>query len=340
MGFVVLTTVQSPTPSVQALAAAGGRAGFTLLAVGDRKTPAASWPEGAELFTIEQQLDSPLRLAGLLPENHYARKNLGYLAAIARGARSIFDTDDDNAPLGSWGPREQRTQARACPSTGWVNVYRYFSTESIWPRGFPLDRVRAVAAPTDVQDTITVDAPIQQSLVDGSPDVDAVWRLVLGRPFVFDRAPSVWLPPGAWCPFNSQATWWFPEAYPLLYLPSFVSFRMTDIWRSLVAQRCLWELGQGLVFHSPDMFQERNAHDLLRDFELELPGYLGNGRISSLLERTTLAGGLGAVGANLHRCYAALVGAGLVPQAEMPVAEAWLSDLEISQSVTRPNLSS
>ena len=38
----------------------------------------------------------------------------------------------------------------------------------------------------------------------------------------------------------------------LMYLPSTCTFRMTDIWRSLIAQRCLWELGQGVVFHAAD----------------------------------------------------------------------------------------
>jgi len=32
----------------------------------------------------------------------------------------------------------------------------------------------------------------------------------------------------------------------LMYLPIKASFRMTDIYRSFVAQRCLWELGEGV----------------------------------------------------------------------------------------------
>ena len=79
-------------------------------------------------------------------------------------------------------------------------------------------------------------------------------------------ATEVWLGPETWCPFNSQSTWWFPVAYPLMYLPSRVSFRMTDIWRGFVAQRCLWELGKGIVFHAAEVVQRRNPHALLRDF--------------------------------------------------------------------------
>lgn len=112
-----------------------------------------------------------------------------------------------------------------------------------------------------------------------------------------------------------------------LYLPSFVSFRMTDIWRSFIAQRCLWALGHGVVFHSAEMFQDRNPHNLLRDFEQEVPGYLNNQKIREVLESTSLQPGVDEVGGNLHRCYAALIKTGFIPEIEMPLVEAWLADI-------------
>jgi hypothetical protein len=76
------------------------------------------------------------------------------------------------------------------------------------------------------------------------------------------------------------------------------------------------------------MFQDRNSHNLLRDFEQEVPGYLGNGRLCEVLERTELRSGESQVGLNLHRCYLALISAGFVPAAELRLVEAWLVDLE------------
>jgi hypothetical protein len=157
--------------------------------------------------------------------------------------------------------------------------------------------------------------------------VDAVWRLVLDRSFDFDSKPGVWLPPRSYCPFNSQTTWWWPDAYPLMYLPSFCSFRMTDIWRSFIAQRCLWELGAGLVFHGPEAYQSRNEHNLLRDFKDEVPGYLANEQICELLNQCMLLPGRENAGANLHTCYQKLVAAGIFPPAEMPLVQAWLEDV-------------
>src|SRR5262249_28696429 len=144
--------------------------------------------------------------------------------------------------------------------------------------------------------------------------------------------PSVWLPPGTWCPFNSQSTWWWPEAYPLLYLPSFCSFRMTDIWRSFVAQRCLWELGHGLVFHAPEVFQDRNTHNLMRDFKDEVPGYLQNDAIIARLSTLSLAVGRDAVGENLIRCYEALVAGGFIPTEELPLVRGWVEDIRTASS--------
>lgn len=328
MKCVVVTTIQGPTPSMTALSQAAQGVGMPLLVIGDRKTPEVAWPSGARFFSLADQRSSEFRLAPLLPENHYTRKNFGYLAAISEGARAIFDTDDDNAPTQDWRPREEFISAVVIEQQGWVNAYRWFSAEFIWPRGLPLEHAKsaidATAAPTS---PLPLRASIQQGLVNGSPDVDAIWRLLYERDVRFEMAESIALRPGAWCPFNSQSTWWFPRAYPLLYLPSQVSFRMTDIWRSFVAQRCLWELDEGVVFHAPDMVQDRNPHDLLKDFEQEIPGYLGNERIRRALEGAQLKSSDDAVAGNLHSCYEALVRAGLVPAGELGLVEAWLSDV-------------
>ena len=325
----VVTSIQSPTASLRALASATIHAGMGLVVIGDRKSPSQFALEGARFWPIAEQERLDFDLVRRLPENHYARKNVGYLLAVRARATAIFDTDDDNAPLASWRAREEWVSACAVSARGWINAYSYFTGAHIWPRGLPLDCISG-NRPVDAArgHAISARAPVQQGLANGSPDVDAIWRLVMAREFAFEEGESIRLGPGAWCPFNSQSTWWFPIAFPLLYLPSHVSFRMTDIWRSFVAQRCLWELDLGIVFHGPEMFQDRNVHNVLHDFEQEVQGYLGNGRLCEVLERTPLRDGQSQVGPNLHRCYSALVSAGFVPAAELALVEAWLGDLE------------
>lgn len=317
-------------------------------------------------LNIEAQVGTRFRLAKLLPTKHYARKNIGYLQAISSGASCIYETDDDNAPLESWALRSEYVEptvilkhadsdadngsrirensvntaagsltTSATPTAAnsqhpsWVNVYRHFSDENIWPRGLPLDRIHAkLEVATDFSPVAkpdgTIWAPIQQGLADGSPDVDAIWRLVLDHEFTFNRSESAMLPAGQWCPFNTQTTWWWPVVYPLLYVPSYCSFRMCDIWKSFVAQRCLWELGTGVVFHAAEVWQERNIHNLMRDFNDEVPGYQQNHRIAEILEATSLQSGIENVTANLKTCYAALIHHEIFPAKEMELVEAWI----------------
>jgi hypothetical protein len=333
----VVTTVQPPTACLRELAQRMTSASAGLVVVGDRKGPVDFQLDGSEFIPLARQRELPFRLAAILPTGHYARKNLGYLLAISRGAACIYETDDDNSPNAHWATRGVVTRAQPVAPRPWMNVYRAFTHDHIWPRGFPLDRVTDPAVGTHEPATpqIEVHAPIQQGLADGAPDVDAVWRLVLDRPFTFRRSPSVWLPPGTWCPFNSQSTWWWPEAYPLLYLPSHCPFRMTDIWRSFVAQRCLWELGHGVVFHAPEVVQDRNPHDFLRDFKDEIPGYLRNHEIVARLSQLSLTPGRGAVGGNLIRCYEALVDGGDFPSEELPLVRAWVEDIGAASGHSR-----
>jgi hypothetical protein len=208
-----------------------------------------------------------------------------------------------------------------------VNVYALFSSEVIWPRGLPLDEIRKPQPDPGSLTEAGIWCPIQQGLVDGDPDVDAVYRLLFPLPGEFRAGFSVALKPGAWCPFNSQNTTWFPEAYPLMYLPSFCTFRMTDIWRSFVAQRIAWVNDWPLLFHEADLYQERNAHNLMKDFQDEVPGYLNNRRICETLDRVSLSPGPDRLSENLLICYEALVRTGALDKAEISLVQAWTDDL-------------
>lgn len=323
----VVTTIQPPTAQLRRLAQTVTRQRGVLIVVGDRQGPECCELVATDFLSYAQQRRLHGRLAPQLPAGHYARKNLGYLQAMQRRVPVIFETDDDNEPNRHWAVRTRTVQAQPLAPAPWVNVYSAFRAgpAPLWPRGLPLDAVRgrprAAGKPRRCQ------APVQQELTDGDPDVDALWRLLYGGRLRFAQRTSVWLAPGTACPFNSQATWWWPEAWPLLYLPSHCSFRLTDIWRGFVAQRCLWALGRGLVYHPPRMQQRRNAHDLHKDLQDELPGYQLHGLLMQGLRQLPLAPGQHQVGPNLLACYQWLVAAGMLPRAELALVRAWLADL-------------
>jgi hypothetical protein len=103
---------------------------------------------------------------------------------------------------------------------------------------------------------------------------------------------------------------------------------MTDIWRSFVAQICLYQLGKYIAFREPTMFQVRNEHSFIRDFEDEIPGYLNNAKIMEILSSLDLSNKPYETGKNLRLCYESLVAAGIMPEDELQLIDLWLRDLD------------
>lgn len=321
---LVVTSIAGPNEILTKLARGCQEHGYRFIVIGDVASPKDFKLEGCEFFSLEDQYQTGLKLATLAPTRHYARKNLGYLLAQRAGAQVILETDDDNIPEESFWQSRVRTQSAQVVSTrGWVNVYRYFSEAMLWPRGFPLEHVQDDLTPRASLKTADVDCPIQQGLVNENPDVDAIYRLVSSLPQSFASGDSLALAPGSWCPFNSQNTAWWRDAFPLLYLPAYCSFRMTDIWRSFVAQRIAWANDWSVLFHGANVWQERNEHNLMRDFRDEVPGYLHNKEIGDALGKLKLYSGIDRLGENLLVCYEQLVVMKLIDRRELELIEAW-----------------
>jgi hypothetical protein len=321
--FLVITTINSPSASLRRHAETAQ--GWDIVVVADKKTP-ASWDlPGTYFLSVDEQLASMGAFAAGLPFNHYGRKNLGYLYAIRNAAGVIAETDDDNEPLPSFLKDCGRfVKARRVAKTGWENIYTHFTAKRVWPRGFPLEFINAsFLGRSRLTEEIERDCPVQQFLANGDPDVDAVYRLTVQAPVTFD-SNRVSIAQGTYCPFNSQNTVWWPDAFPLLYLPSFVSFRMTDIWRSFVAQICLFALGKEIFFGPATVSQARNEHSLMRDFRDEIDGYMNNAKIMGILSGLPLSVRLEDTGKNMMACYEALVSNGIIPKEELALVELWM----------------
>ena len=323
---IVITTINYPTEGVRKLAR--NCPDWNLIVVGDKKTPNDWNYESVQYFGVQDQLEFDSAYAKECPLNHYARKNIGYLKAIGDGAKIIYETDDDNIPYDSFLVSVDRyVEGQPVQKQGWENIYTHFTDARIWPRGFPLEYVNeSLNNKTSLGDKSKFECHIQQFLADGDPDVDSIYRLTTEGEIKF-RSNTVILSDGIFCPFNSQNTLWWPEVYPLLYLPSFVSFRMTDIWRSFVAQICLYKLGKHIAFREATVFQDRNEHSLIRDFKDEVLGYINNVKIMEILNSLTLSDRPNQIGNNLRLCYEKLVEVDIVPQKELNLLELWLQDL-------------
>lgn len=337
---IVITTVLPPSPQVIEHCRRGLSDGTPVVVVADRKTPlrdyeslAAEFPN-LQLLSLERQHDLFPHLSSALPLDHYARKNVGYAYAIRHGCDAIFDTDDDNVPIAEWqhpqsGERCMRVAARGDATTTFFNVYGLYTSRPLWPRGFPLDRLRGGGGNCEVvEGDADARVAVWQGLVNGDPDVDAVARLTSqdgGDQFRFDdRAMRVVLERGVLCPINSQNTWWVDRsAFDLLFLPATTTFRTCDILRGYVAQQALWARGARAGFSHATALQARNPHDLMADFASELPLYLHAGKMNQVL--SDAARRYTGEPADLVAAYEALAKADLVNPRETAIAEAWLA---------------
>ena len=295
--------------------------------MGTQKPPVIFFLENCDFYPIERQIQLEFHLSEIIPKNNYARKNLGYLVSMEKGAKIILETDDDNYPLSSfWSKRNKSSLAYLLTEKSWVNVFRYFTNYNIWPRGFALEKIKEPLP--KLTKTQKVFCPIQCGLADSNPDVDAIYRFILPLPIKFDQRENIAIGKNTICPFNSQNTTWFQEVFPLLYLPSYCSFRMTDIWRSFVAQRVIWEYDWSVLFHNATVWQERNEHNLIKDFESEVSGYINNLRIMDSFLDLKLKKGIENISENMFICYEKLIDMKVIDKKEIQLLKAWFRDIK------------
>jgi hypothetical protein len=326
---LVVTSIAPPNRALRALAEGAETNRWPFYIIGDVSSPSDFSLPGAQFLSVEQQIETGFATAKACPTRHYARKNIGYLLSMRGGTAAIVETDDDNLPLPTfWKPREFQQRVRVARTGGWTNVYAYFSNQPIWPRGLPLDAIQRPLPEFQSLPEANVYCPIQQNFADGNPDVDAIYRMALPLPVSLRKGRSVAISADAWCPFNSQNTTWARDAFPLLYLPAFCSFRMTDIWRSFVAQRIASANGWPILFGESTVFQERNEHDLMRDFEDEIPGYRHNRKIGETLAAIDVKPGAAALYESLYLCYEQLVTGGFLDSRELDLVQAWIDDVK------------
>jgi hypothetical protein len=312
---IVITTINSTNPCLEAFSKLEG---WDLIIVGDKKSPKSYNLKATYLDVSEQEKLFP-KFSRQMPFNHYCRKNLGYLYAIKNGYDIIGESDDDNLPYKNWGKLPQAEVFSTITEPSYPNLYKEFTEQKIWPRGFPLDLV--LSNEPRVKKDLPAKVLVWQGLADGDTDVDAIYRLTIKQEVIFDKNKTVVLNANVLSPFNSQNTVWLKEAWPFLYLPHTVTFRYTDILRSFIAQFGIWNRGGVLGFMSPTASSiERNFHNLLRDFDDEVPMYNSFYKVIEALQSCHLTGRL----EDLSVMYEALAKNRIIEESELDSISEWL----------------
>lgn len=262
----------------------------------------------------------------LVPFDTYSRKNIGYIHC-AREQANAFETDDDNFLSDSieklLKPFEP-VESYSGRGNLFKNFYDLPADTALWARGYPL--VWREVEPT-LQSEGRIMPGVRQYLIDGNPDVDAIYRLV--RPHDHDLKVvndfdelSIY---NFTFPFNSQGTLWPKESLALAYIPTYTEFRMCDIWRGYVAQNILYKHKRSVVFDKACLYQARNEHDIAVDFYGEISGYKNGIDVI----RTLSSVKFDSYRNMMIESYSLLLKLGAIYDArELVLLEAYLADIE------------
>jgi len=321
---IVITSIFEPTEAVKRFAALKD---YSLIVVGDKKSPAGWKHENVIYISVDDQQAMDFELVKILPYNHYCRKMLGYLKAIETGAEVIVDTDDDNIPMADWSfPSFEGKSDLLSGTKGFINIYQLFTKKKIWPRGLPLNLISKNFELEKFVKEADVKVGIWQGLADEDPDVDAIYRLTSDEPCYFEKRAPVVLDKAIISPFNTQNTLIRKELFALMYLPTYVTFRFTDILRGLVAQPIMWLYDYHLGFTDATVVQKRNPHDYMKDFISEIPMFINAEKVIEIVSAAISASS--TIEDNLYNAYKALQKEDIVNDEELKTLKAWLSDLK------------
>jgi len=305
---------------------------FDIIIVGDLKTDHESYVNRKIIYIHPNtNLDDLILLRDKLPFNHYCRKNLGYLYAIKNNYDLIFDTDDDNCPLDNFNNWNNLIDTKIVQTPKLPNIYNLFTKDHIWPRGYPLELINKNEQITldKIDDDTIKKIGIYQSIAEGDPDVDAIFRLTnqnYNSNISFDKDKSFVLNKNVYTPANTQITFWVcKELFHLLYVPSTVSFRFCDILKMYIAQKCMWEYNKLLSYISPVVKQIRNDHNLMNDFISEYSMYTNVlNMINIIFENIQLNGNKN----DIMIVYKELLKYNIVKEKEIEILEAWLQSIQ------------
>ena len=291
--LLVITSINKPNKNIISCDLNCKKKNWSFVVIGDKKSPKRYDLKYGDFYSTRDQKNLKFNFSKICNFNSYARKNIGYLISIKNESDVIVETDDDNFPYQRFfsAKNKSHTAKLIKNKTKWINIYNLFYKKKTfcWPRGIPLNEIH--------NDKIRLGKSkksnffLQQGVCEGNPDVDAIYRLTNKKINIKFKDGVKINTNKSLVTTNSQNTIWFKEVFPLMYLPVTCTMRCTDIWRGLVTQKILHNDNQSILFFGTTMRQDRNDHDLMKDFADETPMYLLNSKINSILSQLKLPKG-------------------------------------------------
>ena len=266
--YIVTTTINAPTLATQKFSRMEG---WTLIVVGDTKTPHLKYEE-LDCIYLSPNIQETIKkdLSDSIGWKSIQRRNIGFLYAYNQGADIVATVDDDNIPYDDWGKNLLVGQTIECdlyePSQNVFDPLSVTNTTDIWHRGFPIDLL-GKRHEVEYKGKTNRKVLVQADLWDGDPDIDAMARLTM-KPIVKYDIESPYCS-NKIAPFNSQNTFLSREVIPYYAVLPHVG-RMDDIWGSYILQHYF---PNSVVYNKASVYQDRNVQDLITNLEKEVIGY-------------------------------------------------------------------
>jgi hypothetical protein len=265
MIYIATTTINQPTKALKIFAK---NKNCKLIVALDKKSKEFKLKNSIILSTKYQEKKWK-KLSKLVGWNCIQRRNFAILEAYERGAEAIALIDDDNIPLDNWfkhihvnrnlNCREVTTNKRIFDPVGYTNH------SNLWHRGMPLELVNNRLYKTKKKNLITPD--IQANFWNGDPDIDAVCRMLFRPECKFKKSFFPFFSKKI-SPFNSQNTILSRKVIKDYFLFPHIG-RMDDIWASFYVTAKKYKV----IYGEPTVYQQRNVHNLIKDFKDEYIGY-------------------------------------------------------------------
>ena len=111
-----------------------------------------------------------------------------------------------------------------------------------------------------------------------------------------------------------------------MFLPISVPGRVSDIWRSYIAQRLLWDAGKYIAFTKPMVIQKRTTHNFMRDFDAEQDLYYKSGAFINFLAKWD-GSHLPSMPERMELLYIDLFERNYIELSDVLAVQAWLTTL-------------
>ena len=265
MIYIATTTINPPTKALKLFAK---NKNCKLIVALDKKSKRFNLKNSVVLSTKYQEKKWP-KLSKLIGWNCIQRRNFAILEAYNRGAEVIALIDDDNIPYKNWfkniyvdkkiNCKEILTNKKIFDPVGYTNH------SNLWHRGLPLELVNNRKYKIGKKNLIRPD--IQANFWNGDPDIDAVCRMIFKPECNFKKSLFPFFSKKI-SPFNSQNTLISRKVVRDYFLFPHIG-RMDDIWASFYVTSKNYKV----IYNEPTVYQQRNIHNLIKDFKDEYIGY-------------------------------------------------------------------